>query len=247
MTPRVGQEVLRADSMTARFGARSVLTSATLRAAAGRVTVLFGRNGAGKSTLLSVAAGLRAADSGVVTFQGTVHLRPWLPTLAREGLFLLPDRDLLSPSMTLRDHFTLFAHRYRRPFVQEAAALVGVRDQLDQSAARCSGGERRRAEVALAWLRGPTCVLADEPYRDVAPAVGEVLSRVFRRMAEDGCAVVVTGHETETLLDLADNIVWCTAGTTYELGTPAQARAHERFQAEYLGPRGTGINGVRDQ
>jgi len=238
MTMSVGQEILRADSIVVRFGERAVLTSATLRAVAGRVTVLFGRNGAGKSTLLSVAAGLRAATSGVVTYRGTAYLRPWLPALARAGLFLLPDRDLLSPSLTLRAHFELFANRYKRPLVEEAAALVGVRDQLDRKATRCSGGERRRAEVALAWLRGATCVLADEPYRDVAPAVGEVLSTVFRRMAAEGCAVVVTGHETETLLDVADNIVWCTAGTTYELGAPAQARAHARFRGEYLGARG---------
>lgn len=233
----VGQEILRADSIVVRIGERAVLTSATLRAVAGRVTVLFGRNGAGKSTLLRVAAGLRAATSGVVTFRGTAYLRPWLPVLAREGLFLLPDRDLLSPSMTLRAHFDLFANRYGRPLVEEAAALAGVRDQLDVRAKRCSGGERRRAEVALAWLRGPACVLADEPYRDVAPAVGEVLSSMFRRLAADGCAVVVTGHETEALFDVGDNIVWCTAGTTYELGAPAQARAHERFLVEYLGAR----------
>ena len=51
-----------------------------------------------------------------------------------------------------------------------------------------------------------------------------------------GCAVVISGHEVHTLLDVADRITWCTAGTTDELGSPADARAHEAFRREYLGP-----------
>lgn len=228
-------EVLRADSIVVRYGARAVLTSATLRAEAGRVTVLFGRNGIGKSTLLHVAAGLRAPTSGVVHFRGVARLRPSLPALAREGLFFLPDRELLAPALTLRHQLALFARRYRRPHVDEAAALVGLAGRLDQRAGDCSGGERRLAEVATAWLRGPCCLLADEPYRDVSPLLGETLSRAFRRMADDGCAVVVSGHETETLLALADRVVWCAAGTTHELGDAAAARGHRAFRRDYLG------------
>lgn len=229
------REVLRADSIVVRIRGRNILTSATLRAEAGKVTVLFGRNGAGKSTLLHVAAGLRRATSGVVHFKGRVHLRPSLAQLARTGLFVLPDRDLLSPSMTLRRHLELIATRFDRPGLEDAATLVGISEQLDQQAGNCSGGERRLAELALAWLRAPVCLLADEPFRDIAPILGERLSRVLRRMADEGCAVVVTGHESETLLSLADRVVWCTAGTTYELGDPDAARSDRRFRIEYLG------------
>ncbi|HVB32529.1 MAG TPA: ATP-binding cassette domain-containing protein [Gemmatimonadaceae bacterium] len=232
------REVLRADSIVVTFGDRRVLTAATLRAEAGEVVVLFGRNGAGKSTLLHVAAGLRPATSGAVHFQGEVYLRPSLAHLARHGMFLLPDRDLLSGNLTLRRHMSLFAARFDRPLIEQAAALVGLTERLDQRADACSGGERRLAEVALAWLRGPTCLLADEPYRDVAPIVGDTLSRVFREMADAGCAVVLSGHDSETLLGIADRVVWCTAGTTYELGDAEHARRDPRFVADYLGMRG---------
>jgi ABC-type multidrug transport system ATPase subunit len=231
-------EVLRAEGIVARFGDRRVLTSATLRAPAGCVTALFGRNGVGKSTLVKAAAGVIRPTSGVVHFRGVARLRATLPALARDGLFYLPDRELLAPGLTLRRQLALFARRYDRPLVDEAAALVGLGGRLDQRADACSGGERRLAEVALAWLRAPACLLADEPFRDVAPIVGETLARALRRMAADGCAVVVTGHEAATLLDLADRVVWCTAGTTYELGTAAEARRHEGFRREYLGSGG---------
>lgn len=144
--------------------------------------------------------------------------------------------------MTLRRHLELIATRFDRHYVEDAAALVGISGQLEQPAGTCSGGERRLAEVALAWLRAPACLLADEPYRDVAPILGERLSRVFRRMADEGCAVVVTGHDVDTLLTLADRVVWCTAGTTYELGDPDAARSNHRFRIEYLA---TGSNQPR--
>jgi hypothetical protein len=48
--------------------------------------------------------------------------------------------------------------------------------------------------------------------------------------------VVVTGHEAPSLLAAADHVTWCTDGTTYELGTPAQACAADAFRRGYLGP-----------
>jgi hypothetical protein len=40
-----------------------------------------------------------------------------------------------------------------------------------------------------------------------------------------------------SLLAAADHVTWCTDGTTYELGSPAEACAHEGFRRNYLGPR----------
>ncbi|MGH7649847.1 MAG: ABC transporter ATP-binding protein [Gemmatimonadaceae bacterium] len=101
-----------------------------------------------------------------------------------------------------------------------------------------SGGERRRAELAAVWVRRPLCLLADEPFRGIAPKDAEELTASFSQLAGDGVAVVLTGHEVPTLLHAADHISWCTSGTTYELGPPAAATRHNGFQAEYLGSWG---------
>jgi ABC-type branched-subunit amino acid transport system ATPase component len=50
-----------------------------------------------------------------------------------------------------------------------------------------------------------------------------------------GTAVVLTGHEIQTLLPFADEVVWTVAGTTHHLGSPAEARANDAFRREYLG------------
>jgi len=227
--------LLCADSVGKSFKGRRVLTSASLRAEPGQVRVLFGRNGSGKSTLMRIAAGLLQPDSGTVHYLGTPLDRARLPALASAGLFYLPDHDLLSPRFTLRAQLEMFVRRFAQGSVAEAIDLVGLAARLDRYPHQLSGGETRRAELALALVRGPLCLLADEPFRGVAPLDAEVLARVFRELASRGCAVVFTGHEVETLLSVADHVVWCTDGTTYELGPPAAARLHSRFCQLYLG------------
>ena len=58
---------------------------------------------------------------------------------------------------------------------------------------------------------------------------------MLRRLASEGCAVVVSGHEMQTLFDVSDRLVWCTDGTTYEYSSPEAAWDNWRFQRGYLG------------
>ena len=117
-----------------------------------------------------------------------------------------------------------------------AAAIETTRlgDLIDRRPRSLSGGEARRAEIALAIARSPRCLLADEPFLGIVPADAERLALAFRRLAHAGCAVVVTGHETGVLLELADDVLWQTAGTTHALGPPATARRHDQLRREYL-------------
>ncbi len=230
--------VLVADSVTKAFGDRRVLTAASLRAVPGQVRVIFGRNGAGKSTLIKIAAGWIQPDSGMVHMLGQPVLRANLGRMARAGVFYLPDHDLYSSSFTLRRQLGLFENAFRRRPVEEAAGMAMVEECLDRRPFKLSGGELRRAELAAVLVRQPLCLLADEPFRGIAPVDHEQVTRILRLLAADGCAVVVTGHEVPSLLEAADHVVWCTSGTTYELGAPSAARTHERFTMEYLGPMG---------
>jgi ABC-type multidrug transport system ATPase subunit len=226
--------VFRADSICCTFGSRTVLNAATLWARRGCITVVLGRNGSGKSTLLRVAAGLQQPDQGVVIFAGHPHVRPRLCQLGLAGLFYVPERGLLMRNATVRAHFTALVRRFGgdpAPHLQ----LLQLEDLLDRMPDSLSGGERRRAEVALALTRDPVCLLADEPLMGIAPRDAELLGAAFRTLAQRGCGVVVTGHEVATLLDFADEVIWLTAGTTHSLGTPAEALRHWQFRREYLG------------
>jgi ABC-type multidrug transport system ATPase subunit len=231
-------DVLVADCVGKRFGDRWALRSATLRAVRGELRALLGRNGAGKSTLLKIGAGTIGADTGGVRFNDVVHERPVLARLAREGLCFIPDHDLLSSAFSLRDHFRFVCPRSDEREIGRVAERLSLTPLLDAHAPQLSSGERRRAEVAFAVLRRPTCLLVDEPLRNLAPIDADLLLQVFREMARAGCAVVITGHEVPALLAAVDHVTWCTSGTTYEMGPPFMARTDERFVRDYLGSSG---------
>jgi lipopolysaccharide export system ATP-binding protein len=228
--------IFSADSIAKRYGSEAVLKGASIGATPGRITALFGRNGCGKSTLLRIGAGLLAADQGTVRFEGRVYTRPRLHRLAAQGLFFLPDRDLLSPRFTLREHLRAVAWRFGGAGIPAVIDRLGLASLLDQRTDSLSGGERRRASLAVAWARAPRCLLADEPFAGISPRDGETVAAVFRELARGGCALVVTGHEVPQLMEIADEVVWMVAGTTHDLGAPAEALVNEQFRRGYLGP-----------
>ncbi len=225
-----------ADSIGKSFRGTRVLFAASVWAWPGRITLLLGRNGCGKSTLLRIGAGVLAPDHGVVRLGAGAWERPRLDRLARRGLFYLPDRGLLSRRLTLQQHVAALVWRFKCDDPARALSELDVGSLLDRRVGELSGGERRRAEVALAALRGPICLLADEPLAGIAPTDATTVAGALRRLARSGCAVVVTGHEVPDLLDLADEVVWMTAGTTHGLGGASAAAAHGQFRREYLGP-----------
>jgi len=230
------REILVADCIGKKYADRWVLNSATLRATRGELRAMLGRNGAGKSTLLRVAAGVIKPDAGIVRFNGIARERVRMPQLAREGLCFVPDRELLSNAFTVREQLA-FAGSDRN-LIASTADRVEIGPLLDARPFELSSGERRRAEVAFAMLRQPTCLLADEPLRNISPIDADALLQVFREIAHNGCAVVITGHEVPAILAAVDHVTWCTAGTTYEMGAPFMARTDERFMRDYLGSLG---------
>jgi ABC-type multidrug transport system ATPase subunit len=227
--------ILAADCVAKSFNGRPVLSSATLRAVPGQLRVIFGRNGAGKSTLLEIATGQVAPDNGAIHFAGRAYLRVSLRALAAAGLFYLPDQDLLSNAFTVRRQLEMIRERFDGDNIERIAERLGVADALDRRPFQLSGGERRRTEVAAALVRRPTCLIADEPLRGIAPKDAEEIAGVLSDAAAAGMAVVITGHEVASLLDAADHVTWCTSGTTYELGPPPVATQHHEFRREYLG------------
>lgn len=227
---------IAADSVGKSFRGRRVLSSATLHVPPGRITALLGRNGCGKSTLLRILIGFLQADHGRIEFEGEFLARPRLGALAARGLFYLPDRDLLSRNRTVRHHLDMLARRFGIGNAGDVVESVGIASLLDRLPGQLSGGERRRAELALALMRRPTCLLADEPFLGIAPRDAEVVATALRTLAAHGCGVLVTGHEVELLLDGADDVVWMTAGTTHPLGAPADVWRYHSFVRDYLGP-----------
>ena len=229
MTP-----VLSVESIGKSFGKRVILNNAGVWATPGRITVVLGRNGCGKTTLVRIACGLLKPDYGVVVYRGERLTRPKLWQLARSGLFFLPERNLLLNNLTCGEHLDAVAYHHQVTSVGDAVEKLQIGELLSRKPRQLSGGELRRVELAVTLARQPQCLIADEPFLGIAPRDAELLQGVFRELADGGTAIIMTGHEVRSLLELADDVIWHTAGTTHVLGGPDQARQHHQFGKEYL-------------
>lgn len=228
--------ILEVDGIGKAFGRSQVLKAGAFSARAGSITVLMGRNGAGKSTLLRIGVGKVRADYGRVMYRGEFLARPSLARLAREGLMYIPQEGVLAPAFTLREHLESIARAFPATGrMDDAADRLALTPLLDQTRHTLSGGERGRSSLAVAMIRGPRCLLMDEPYTGIDPKDRSLVAVGLRALRADGAAIVITGHDVEDLLDLADEVIWVTAGTTHWLGTPERAREHAQFRREYLG------------
>lgn len=233
--PGSAQPVFVADSFGKAFGKTKVLRAASCWARPGRITLLLGRNGSGKTTLLKAALGLIRADYGVVRWRDRYHVRPRLALFARSGLFFLPDQGFLSPRLRVGEHFSTLQKAFPAVGIRDAGDMLCVQHLASFHPPELSGGERRRVELSLALARKPVCLIADEPLLGIAPRDQALVVAALRSLVAGDCAMIITGHEVDRLLDLADEVVWMVHGSTYALGSPKEAVEHYQFSREYLG------------
>jgi ABC-type multidrug transport system ATPase subunit len=230
--------VLEADGIGRSFRRLQVLKSASFSAWPGRIVALMGLNGAGKTTLLKIAVGCLRPHWGRVLFRGKFVARPSLPAMARSGVFFASQDSALTRRFRVRDHLAAVTRAFPGGDPRAVTDEMRLGEFLGRWPSSISGGERQRVSLAMALLRDPLCALLDEPFAGVEPRGRPMISSGLRELRARGCAVVVSGHDVEDLLDVADEVIWVTAGTTHHLGSPETARAHDQFRREYLGPRG---------
>jgi ATP-binding cassette subfamily F protein uup len=209
------------------FGLQPLLDRASLAVADGERIGLIGRNGTGKSSLLAVIAGERELDDG------ECRRRDGSSVVLVEQEPALPAASTLRESLALRGRLERIADERARWRAEAQLVAFLHRFGLDEATApeSCSGGERKRAALALAFAREPDLLLLDEPTNHLdIDAIGE-LEELVRKLP---AAVVVT-HDRAFLDRVATRIVELDRGLlrSYPGNFAAyQARKEEQLAAE---------------
>lgn len=210
----------------------SVLRGVTLETAPGAFVCILGRNGAGKSTLMRTIAGLQPPLAGEASLDGEdiASMRP--AARARRIAVVLTERPT-SPALRVDDVVTLG----RQPFTGWAGRLSVEDLQLAEDALRRSGalafrgryfdhlsdGERQRVMIARAIAQTPRLMVLDEitAFLDL-PGRVEVMSLLRRHARESGAIVLLSSHDLDLSLQLAD-AVWLLDGKgALHVGPPSE-------------------------
>jgi len=193
---------------------------------AGKIVGILGRNGAGKTTSFRMAIGMIAPESGSVEFDGRDVTRLPMYQHARAGMGYLAQEPSVFQRLTCEQNLMAILQTLpltgteRTDRCNALLAQFGLEHKRRDEARTCSGGERRRLEIARALVTDPRLILLDEPFAAVDPHTVEELQGEVRRLADTGIGILVTDHNVQQTLRICDRAYIIHEGRNLRDGAP---------------------------
>ena len=217
---------------------KQLLDHISLTARPGTLTAIIGGSGAGKTTLSRLIAGYTSPTSGSVTFEGHNIHTEYASMRSRIGM--VPQDDVVHRQLTVNQALGYAAELRLPPDTSKAdreQVVAQVLEELeltkhaDTRVDKLSGGQRKRASVALELLTEPSLLILDEPTSGLDPALDRQVMLMLRQLADAGRVVLVVTHSV-SYLDVCDQLLLVApGGKTAFLGPPDQIeRGHGHHQ-----------------
>src|SRR5271155_5124369 len=220
---------LEVNSVRFSIDGKELLDNISLTARPGTLTAIIGGSGAGKTTLSRLLAGSSRPSAGSVTFEGHDIHAEYATMRSRIGM--VPQDDVVHRQLTVNQALGYAAELRLPPDTskQERAQVVAqVLEELDLTkhadtrVDKLSGGQRKRASVALELLTHPSLLLLDEPTSGLDPALDRQVMLMLRQLADAGRVVLVVTHSV-SYLDVCDQILLMAPGGKMAFnGPPSQ-------------------------
>jgi ABC-2 type transport system ATP-binding protein len=201
-----------------------------LEVAPGEIYGFLGPNGAGKSTTVHMLTTLLPPTDGSATVAG-FDVATQGPQVRRVIGAALQEAAL-DPHLTATEHMRLqtalhgLPHDERKRRGEELIDRVGLSEAADRRVGGYSGGMKRRLDLALALVHGPTVLFLDEPTTGLDPQSRSALwDEVNRLSRDDGVTVFLTTQYLEEADQLADRVGIIDDGKIAAEGTPAALKS----------------------
>ena len=185
------------------------------------------------SSVCNAVLRLREPTSGSVRFDG-VDLHANLASF-RGVLGYVPQDDIVHADLPLRSMLG-YAARLRLPSsttdaevddaVRDAIDAVGLTGYADVLVRSLSGGQRKRASIAVELLTDPRVFFLDEPTSGLDPVTGAELVAHLRELADRSATVMFTTHSVEDLAQCDRVVFMARGGRVGFVGTVDEALEH---------------------
>jgi branched-chain amino acid transport system ATP-binding protein len=198
------------DNLAVEIQSMPALRGFTMHVPEGKMVSLVGRNGAGKTTLIRAIMGHLAPQRGTIRFDGNDLTS--LPRHARAplGIGYMPEDRGLVPQLTVEENILLplwvsktIDRTQRLDLVYEVIGELA--EMRDRKALLLSGGQQKLVALGRALGIGTRCLLLDEPFEGIAPALSERISEVLAALKAKGLTVLMSQSDlnhSRTLFDV---------------------------------------------
>lgn len=227
------------------FNGQPVLDDVSLQVNKGEILAILGESGTGKSVLLKHLIGLLKPDRGSVLIDSRditrmperelLKLRRDIGYLFQEGALYDFMNVFENIAFPLREH-TAFDGKTIREKVQNILRLIGLEGIGEKYPAELSGGMKKRVALARAVILDSKILLCDEPTSGLDPLRSRDISDLIRDVARKlHCTTVVTSHDIQNSMRIADRLALLHNGRITAVGTPSEFRASNNvFVKEFI-------------
>ena len=238
--------MLEVTSVSAGYGALTVLNDVSLHVGDGEAVALVGANGAGKTTLVRTICGLMRARGGTIRKDEADITRQPAHDLARHGLAVVLENRRLFGELSVRENLVLaetvgrrVRGRYQRFSWDEVTALFPmVKERLDAPVELLSGGQQQMVAIARALLLQPDLLIMDEPSTGLAPKVVKDILLVIKALRERGMGLLLIEQNVGIASEITDRAYVMALGRIVHevpVGQWASFLGDERLVKAYLG------------
>lgn len=203
-----------------------ILQNLNFNIAPGEFVGILGPSGCGKSSLIQRIVGLAKFTDGSMLLNGECF--ETLPNAYLDAVAYQPQQNTLHPDLTLHEEFaayrTLHAlkdRRIQKKDAVDALRLLGLEKEVRKRTSQLSGGQQRRAGIALALLRKPQMLVLDEPTSGLDPATETEVMEYLKRISNQNKTVICSTHIMGNI-DKFDKIVVLSRGQLVFCGTPGE-------------------------
>lgn len=232
--------LLSAQNLVKSYSGRRVVDEVSFEVGEGEVVGLLGRNGAGKTTSFRMVIGMISPEEGTVIFSGENVTGLPMYQHARRGMGYLSQEPSVFQRLSVEDNLmavletTSLDRDAQRGRCNELLAQFNIEHKARDLARTCSGGERRRLEIARAMVTRPRLLLLDEPFAAVDPHTVEELQNEVRKLASKGIAILVTDHNVQQTLRICDKAYIIHSGRNLKDGDPKSIINDPEVRDAYL-------------
>lgn len=196
----------------------------TLRS--GERIALVGGNGAGKSTLLKLLAGIIVAREGEVVIDGTSTRSGSARKMANTAAYLYQHPQLMFLKGSVRDDVALFPRSRKVPdtdqIVQRVLERVALTPIAERDGRTLSGGQQRRATLAIGLAMRPKLLLLDEPTSSLDTQSRDDVTTMLAELADTIECTVVATHDMQLVAEWANRVLVLEGGRILADVTPRE-------------------------
>jgi len=212
------------EGVSKKYANHTVLDDISFSVSEGEIFSILGPNGAGKSTAVKIMSACLPFTEGRINIAGYDVKNS--PTDVKKYISVVGQSVALDENMSARENLEFFS---RLMGMKKSSALLlidqqldrfGIRDVENKAVKNCSGGMKRRLDLAVALLTVPKVLFLDEPTTGLDPASRRDIWDIIRDLKQKNTTVILTTQYLEEADQLADNVILIDEGKIKAQGHP---------------------------